>query len=125
MRARLASCELWHQRLNRLAGVVATIIPDPTDNPLDRLLVRIDPAEAGATAWALTSALAAADPPIIVRDHEVEHGLFYLDPCNLHDGEAEIVAAADRADAGGDPRQAGADAGGAARPQSRADAGLA
>ena len=42
-------------------------------------------------SW-LSSALAAGDPPVIVRDHEVEHGLFYLDPCNLHDGEAEIVA---------------------------------
>jgi L-seryl-tRNA(Ser) seleniumtransferase len=29
---------------------------------------------------------------VIVRDHEVEHGFFYLDPCNLHPGEAEIVA---------------------------------
>ena len=84
--------ELWHERLNGLTGVSATIIPDPTDNPLDRLEVRIDPARAGATAWALSSALAAGDPPVIVRDHEVEHGLFYLDPCNLHDGEAEIVA---------------------------------
>ena len=34
----------------------------------------------------------AGDPPVIVRDHEVEHGFFYLDPCNLHPGEAEIVA---------------------------------
>jgi L-seryl-tRNA(Ser) seleniumtransferase len=29
---------------------------------------------------------------VIVRDHEVEHGYFYLDPCNLHPGEAELVA---------------------------------
>jgi L-seryl-tRNA(Ser) seleniumtransferase len=27
-----------------------------------------------------------------VRDHEVEHGYFYLDPCNLHPGEASVVA---------------------------------
>ena len=47
---------------------------------------------AGTTAWALAAALAAGDPPVIVRDHEVEHGHFYLDPCNLHPGEAEIVA---------------------------------
>jgi L-seryl-tRNA(Ser) seleniumtransferase len=31
---------------------------------------------------------------VIVRDHEVEHGYFYLDPCNLHPGEAEQVAEA-------------------------------
>ena len=28
----------------------------------------------------------------MVRDHEVEHGWFQLDPCNLHPGEAETVA---------------------------------
>ena len=27
-----------------------------------------------------------------MRDHEVEHGHFFLDPCNLHPGEAEVVA---------------------------------
>ena len=27
-----------------------------------------------------------------VRDHEAEHNYFYLDPCNLHPGQAEIVA---------------------------------
>jgi L-seryl-tRNA(Ser) seleniumtransferase len=27
-----------------------------------------------------------------VRDHEVEHGWFFLDPCNLHPGEAPVVA---------------------------------
>ena len=29
---------------------------------------------------------------MVVRDHEVEHGFFELDPCNLHPGEAELVA---------------------------------
>ena len=69
-------------------------MPDPTDNPLDRLEVRVDPEAAGTTAWALAAALAAGDPPVIVRDHEAEHGMFYLDPCNLHPGEAEQVAEA-------------------------------
>ena len=51
------------------------------------------PADAGTTAWVLTSALAAGDPPVIVRDHEVEHGHFYLDPCNLQaTARREIVA---------------------------------
>jgi L-seryl-tRNA(Ser) seleniumtransferase len=68
------------------------ILPDPTDNPLDRLRVHIDAAAAGATAWDLASALAAGDPPVIVRDHHAENGFFDLDPCNLHDGEAEVIA---------------------------------
>jgi L-seryl-tRNA(Ser) seleniumtransferase len=86
--------ELWRRHLNALPGLTATIVPDPTGNPLDRLEVVVDPREAGTTAWALASALAAGDPPVIVRDHEVEHGRFFLDPCNLHPGEAEVVAEA-------------------------------
>ena len=61
--------------------------PDPTDNPLDRLKVQIEPPGAHITAWDLADALASGTPPVIVRDHEVEHGFFYMDPCNLHPGE--------------------------------------
>jgi L-seryl-tRNA(Ser) seleniumtransferase len=86
--------ELWLDCLGRLPGLAASIVPDPTGNPLDRLEVRVDPEAAGTTAWALAAALAAGEPPVIVRDHEAEHGLFYLDPCNLHPGEAEQVAEA-------------------------------
>jgi len=84
--------KLWMERLAKVPGLRPSIVPDPTDNPLDRLKLEIVPAEAGTTAWALAAALARAEPPIIVRDHEVEHGHFYLDPCNLHPGEAEVVA---------------------------------
>jgi D-glucosaminate-6-phosphate ammonia-lyase len=42
------------------------------------------------SAWAF--ALAAGDPPVMVRNHETERGRFFLDPCNLHPGEAEVVA---------------------------------
>jgi D-glucosaminate-6-phosphate ammonia-lyase len=84
--------DLWIGRLSALPGIAATIVADPTDNPLDRLKLAVDPERARTTAWGLADALAAGDPPVIVRDHEVEHGFFYLDPCNLHAGEAEIVA---------------------------------
>jgi D-glucosaminate-6-phosphate ammonia-lyase len=83
---------LWRDRLSRWAGVTATIEPDPTGNPLDRLQVRIDPDVARITAWDLADALAAGTPPVMVRDLEVEHGWFELDPCNLHPGEADVVA---------------------------------
>jgi L-seryl-tRNA(Ser) seleniumtransferase len=88
---------LWAGRLSGRPGVTATIVPDPTGNPLDRLLVVVDPARAGIAAWDLADALAAGDPPVIVRDHEVELGQFLLDPCNLHPGEE--IAVADRLDA--------------------------
>jgi D-glucosaminate-6-phosphate ammonia-lyase len=83
---------LWRACLEGQPGIRAEILPDPTANPLDRLRVHVDPAAAGVTAWDLSAALAAGDPPVIVRDHHAENGFFDLDPCNLHDGEAEIVA---------------------------------
>lgn len=84
--------DVWVKALAGRAGVTATIVPDPTDNPLDRLKVAIDPEEARITAWALASRLASGDRPVIVRDHEIEHGHFFLDPCNLHPGDEFVVA---------------------------------
>ncbi len=83
---------LWRAALDGRPGIRVEILPDPTANPLDRLRVHVDPAAAGVSAWDLASALAAGEPPVIVRDHHAENGFFDLDPCNLHDGEAEIVA---------------------------------
>jgi L-seryl-tRNA(Ser) seleniumtransferase len=83
---------LWTSRFSPLTGVKAEIIPDPTGNPIDRLKLSVDPERAGITAWDLADALAAGDPPVIIRDHEIELGFFEMDPCNLHEGEAEIVA---------------------------------
>ncbi|AJD45074.1 aminotransferase class V-fold PLP-dependent enzyme [Rhizobium sp. SEMIA 4085] len=83
---------LWKRMLDDRPGVTALIEPDPTKNPLDRLRVILKPEEAHITAWDLADALARGTPPIIVRDHEVEHQYFYLDPCNLHPGQEKIVA---------------------------------
>ncbi|ANY79611.1 hypothetical protein BB934_16400 [Microvirga ossetica] len=84
--------ELWEQTLSGRPGVTPIREADPTNNPLDRLKVAIEPKGAHITAWDLADALAAGQTPIIVRDHEVEHGYFYLDPCNLHPGQERIVA---------------------------------
>ncbi|WP_217573101.1 aminotransferase class V-fold PLP-dependent enzyme [Mesorhizobium sp. GbtcB19] len=86
-----AALNLWKNALQGIPGIGAEIIPDPTNNPLDRLQVFVRP-ESRFTAAGLASALAAGSPPIIVRNHEVERGHFFLDPCNLHPGEAEVVA---------------------------------
>jgi L-seryl-tRNA(Ser) seleniumtransferase len=83
--------DLWVERLSPIRGVKAEIIPDPTGNPIDRLKLTVDPEKAGITAWDLADALAAGDPPVIIREHEIELGFFEMDPCNLHAGEAEIV----------------------------------
>jgi len=93
IRAREASyLNLWKETLDGRPGVTALIEPDPTDNPLDRMRVIITPQEAHITAWDLAARLRNGTPPIIVRDHEVEHHYFYLDPCNLHPGQEVTVA---------------------------------
>jgi D-glucosaminate-6-phosphate ammonia-lyase len=87
-----STLRLWSSSLTDRPGVRAEIEPDWTGNPLDRLKVSIEPAIARITAWDLADALARGTPPVIVRDDEVEHGHFFLDPCNLHPGEEGIVA---------------------------------
>lgn len=83
---------LWKKTLDGRPGIIALIEPDPTDNPLDRMRVIVSAPEAHITAWDLATALSQGNPPVIVRDHEVEHHYFYLDPCNLHPGQEVIVA---------------------------------
>ena len=85
--------DVWCAALAGRPGVRATIVPDPTANPLDRLKVEIDAEAARISAWDLAARLASGSTPIIVRDHEVEHGYFFLDPCNLHPGQEQVVAA--------------------------------
>lgn len=92
-RREAAALELWKTTLGGRPGVTAAIVPDPTGNPLDRMKVTLDPQAARISAWDLADRLAEGEPPVIVRDHEVEHHYFYLDPCNLHAGEEDIVAA--------------------------------
>lgn len=84
--------ELWQQTLQPFAGITTEIRPDPTGNPLERLRVTVDGALSHITAWDLADALATGKEPVIVRDHEVEHHYFTLDPCNLHAGQEHIVA---------------------------------
>ena len=86
-----AVIELWRAALGGLKGIEIRVSPDSTDNPVDRLEVRVRP-ESGFTAYGLVAALAASDPPIMVRGHQAEQGRFWMDPCNLHPGEAEAVA---------------------------------
>ncbi|TPK60931.1 aminotransferase class V-fold PLP-dependent enzyme [Mesorhizobium sp. B2-4-15] len=82
---------LWNDALSKLPGLEVRIIPDPTGNPLDRLEVAVGPAS-GFSAAGLVAVLAAGSPSIMVRGHHAERGVFYLDPCNLHQGEEYIVA---------------------------------
>lgn len=87
-----AALELWLHAVAGIDGVRAHVIPDPTNNPLDRLQIDIDADRLGASAATLARAFGEEKPALIVRGHEVERGYFQLDPCNLAPGQAEIVA---------------------------------
>ena len=86
-----ATLDLWKRTLDAFATVRTAIVPDPTGNPLDRLEIRVA-SNMDFTVMDLAAALQAGDSPVIVRDDEIDRGVFELDPCNLHPGEAEIVA---------------------------------
>lgn len=86
-----AALELWQRTLAAFPSVRTAIVPDPTGNPLDRLEIRAAP-DAIFSVTDLAAALASGDPAIIVRDDEIDRGCFGLDPCNLHPGDADIVA---------------------------------
>ena len=85
-----AVLDLWQQALSSSTGLHCERIDDPTGNPLQRLRVKVLP-PSGWSARGLADALAAGDPPVMVRDYQTRLGHFELDPCNLHPGEAETV----------------------------------
>lgn len=86
-----SALDLWQRTLERYPEVSCQRIPDPTGNPLQRLRVMPRPGS-GYSARSLADALSAGDPPVMVRDYQTALGHIDLDPCNLHPGEAEIVA---------------------------------
>ncbi|MEO7937625.1 MAG: hypothetical protein ABIR55_03300, partial [Burkholderiaceae bacterium] len=86
-----AALALWEAALQSCAAVHCIRIDDPTGNPLQRLRVRLLP-DSGWSARSLADALAAGTPSVRVRDYQTDLGHIDLDPCNLHDGEAQIVA---------------------------------
>ena len=86
-----AALELWQQVLRPSAALRCSPVDDPTGNPLRRLRVQVLPAS-GWSARTLADALARGDPPVMVRDYQTDLGYFELDPCNLHPGDAQVVA---------------------------------
>jgi uncharacterized pyridoxal phosphate-dependent enzyme len=86
-----AALHLWLRALQPFTDLDCRLVPDPTGNPLQRLRVRPLPHSAW-NARGLADALAAGDPPVMVRDYQTDLGHIDLDPCNLHPGEAQKVA---------------------------------
>ena len=84
---------LWQEALAPVAGLKLEMHHDWTGNPIDRLKVTVTRG-AGLYAWELADRLAARDPSVRVRDDLIEHGYFFLDPCNVDEGEARDAASA-------------------------------
>ncbi len=91
-RAAREKLDYWRRRLDGHAGIKASIDPDPTGNPFERLKIAVDPARAGLSAVQLVCELETGSPPIAVRAHDIEQGCFVMDPRSLGEGELEVVA---------------------------------
>ena len=86
--------EAFRTPLTNTAGIAVQCVEDPTGNPIQRLRVSIDSDAAGITAFQAAQALKDCDPPIHVRDDEIDLGYFELDPCNVTSDEARDVGRA-------------------------------
>ena len=98
-RAEVGRVALWMRELADIPGISAAPHADWTGNPITRVRITITPQSAGFHAWALAERLADRTPRILVRDDLIERQEIYLDPCNLTDEEAAVVAAAIREEA--------------------------
>ena len=98
-RAEEARVALWMRELADIPGLSVAPHADWTGNPITRVRIAITPQSAGFHAWHLANRLAARTPRILVRDDLIDRQEIYLDPCNLTDEEAAVVAAAIREEA--------------------------
>ena len=98
-RAEEARVALWMRELADIPGVSVAPHADWTGNPITRVRIAVTPESAGFHAWTLAERLATRTPRIVVRDDLIERQEIYLDPCNVTDEEAAVVARAIREEA--------------------------
>lgn len=90
---RRVALELWQTVVGDVPGVKTRIILDANGCDEDRLGLTIIKDQAGASAAAVSSALAAGSPRIFTRNNGTGTSELLFDPCHLKPGQAEIVAA--------------------------------
>ena len=84
--------DFFIEKLGNIDGLDLEIHPDWTGNPIERVKVKVNPDRAGLYAWELAERLADGQPSIQVRCDLIEWGYFFLDPCNLKQGQEKIVS---------------------------------
>ena len=83
--------------LARIPGLTARSEPAQTDGrPVPMTIVCVDEGVYGRSAVEVVRAFAAADPIVVVGDHEAEAGIIRLDPENLDEPSVDAVIAAFR-----------------------------
>jgi L-seryl-tRNA(Ser) seleniumtransferase len=79
-------------RLAGLPGVVASRVEDETGNPFCRVVLTIDPATAGYSAYALARALQEEQPKVLVRSLQADRGILQIDVRRLDSATLALVA---------------------------------
>jgi L-seryl-tRNA(Ser) seleniumtransferase len=77
--------------LQDIAGLAVSLEADPTGNPVTRVRIRVDAAQIGMDAGSLSLSLAAGNPAVYVRAHDIDPNSVLLDPCNLSDADMDHV----------------------------------
>ncbi len=77
--------------LQDIAGLAVSLEADPTGNPVTRVRIEVDAAQTGMDAGSLCRSLAAGNPAVHVRAHDIDPGSILLDPCNLSDADMDHV----------------------------------
>jgi uncharacterized pyridoxal phosphate-dependent enzyme len=81
------------QRLAGLPGVRVSVVRDETSNPFSRVVIAVDPAVAGLTAYGLAQTLAQGEPRILLRSLYADQGILQLDVRRLDETSLDIVCA--------------------------------
>jgi D-glucosaminate-6-phosphate ammonia-lyase len=77
--------------LQEIAGLAVNLEADPTGNPVTRVRIKVDAAQTGMDAGSLSLSLAAGNPAVYVRAHDIDPDSILLDPCNLSDADMNHV----------------------------------
>lgn len=79
-------------RVDRIRGLDATVVPDPTGMPFSRACITVEPAPGGTwNAALLVERLGAGTPSIRVMDQAAGEGKLFLELVPLAEAEVELI----------------------------------